>query len=142
MKRKTKIKNPILLIMGSLLITTLNAQEYRKAEEAEGLTTGSEAPLFVAADAQNKTFKLENALKEGPVVLIFYRGFWCPVCNKHLATMVVAITTVHWGNGFNAGDNGFEIPLYYMLMLFVFLANGAGKISVDHLLTKKMKLSS
>lgn len=57
-------------------------------------------------------------------------------------TMVVAIVTVHWGNGFNAGDNGFEIPLYYLLMLFVLLANGAGKISVDHLLTKKMKLSS
>ncbi len=57
-------------------------------------------------------------------------------------TMLVAIITVHWGNGFNAGDNGFEIPLYYMLMLFVLLANGAGKISVDHLLTKKVKLSS
>lgn len=85
MKRKTKIKNPVLLIMGSLLITALNAQEYRKAEEAEGLTIGSPAPLFEAGNAQNKTFNLENALKEGPLVLIFYRGFWCPVCNKHLA---------------------------------------------------------
>ncbi len=87
MKRKAKIKNPVLLIMGSLLITALNAQEYRKAEEAEGLPVGSEAPLFEAAGAQNKTFKLENSLKEGPIVLIFYRGFWCPVCNKHLATI-------------------------------------------------------
>ncbi|MDZ7742260.1 MAG: redoxin domain-containing protein [Bacteroidota bacterium] len=85
MKRKTKFKNSILLIMGSLFITALNAQEYRKAEEAEGLTIGSPAPLFEASDAENKTFKLENALKEGPVVLIFYRGFWCPVCNKHLS---------------------------------------------------------
>ncbi|MDZ7742258.1 MAG: DoxX family protein [Bacteroidota bacterium] len=54
-------------------------------------------------------------------------------------TMVVAIVTVHWGNGFNAGDNGFEIPLYYMLMLFVLLANGAGKFSIDYLLAKRMK---
>ena len=54
-------------------------------------------------------------------------------------TMVVAIGTVHWGNGFNAGDNGFEIPLYYMLMLFVLLINGAGKISVDHLIKKRMQ---
>jgi len=87
MKRKEKIKNPISLIMSSLLITALNAQEYRTAEEAEGLTVGSVAPLFEAVDGENKTFKLDNALKEGPVVVIFYRGFWCPVCNKHLATI-------------------------------------------------------
>lgn len=54
-------------------------------------------------------------------------------------TMVVAIVTVHWGNGFNAGDNGFEIPLYYMLMLFVLLINGAGKISLDHLIKKRIQ---
>ena len=27
--------------------------------------------------------------------------------------MIVAIVTVHLHNGFSAGDNGFEIPLYY-----------------------------
>ena len=52
-------------------------------------------------------------------------------------TMIVAIVTVHWSNGFNAGDNGFEIPLYYILMLFVLLSNGAGKFSIDQLLAKK-----
>jgi peroxiredoxin len=25
--------------------------------------------------------------QQGPVVLFFYRGSWCPICNKHLATM-------------------------------------------------------
>ena len=54
-------------------------------------------------------------------------------------TMVVAIVTVHLGNGFEAGNNGFEIPLYYMLMLFALIVNGPGKISLDHLLSKKMK---
>jgi len=53
-------------------------------------------------------------------------------------TMVVAIITVHWGNGFNAGDNGFEIPVYYMLMLFVLLVQGAGKYSLDHLFIKRI----
>ncbi len=57
-------------------------------------------------------------------------------------TMVVAIVSVHWGNGFNAGDNGFEIPLYYMLMLFVLLSSGAGKFSLDHLLAKRIKPDS
>ncbi len=48
--------------------------------------------------------------------------------------MVVAIVTVHLGNGFAAGDNGFEIPLYYLLFLALFASHGAGKLSVDYLL--------
>ncbi|PHS37557.1 MAG: DoxX family protein [Sulfurovum sp.] len=48
--------------------------------------------------------------------------------------MIVAITTVHLGNGFSAGNNGFEIPLYYMLFLAIFASMGAGKLSLDHLL--------
>lgn len=53
--------------------------------------------------------------------------------------MLVAITTVHLGNGFAAGSNGFEIPLYYMLMLFSLLITGAGKFSLDALIEKFMK---
>lgn len=56
-----------------------------------------------------------------------------------IITMLVAIVTVHLGNGFEAGSNGFEIPLYYLLMLFALLINGAGKISLDNLIKKKMK---
>lgn len=48
--------------------------------------------------------------------------------------MMVAITTVHLSHGFSAGDNGFEIPLYYMLFLVIFASFGAGKFSLDHLL--------
>lgn len=54
-----------------------------------------------------------------------------------IGTMVVAIITVHFANGFSAGDNGFEIPLYYLLFLGIFASFGAGKISVDNLLSKK-----
>ena len=48
-----------------------------------------------------------------------------------MVVMVVAVVTVHLPNGFSSGDNGFEIPLYYFLMLFVLVAHGAGKISID-----------
>jgi len=51
-----------------------------------------------------------------------------------IIVMVVAITTVHLTHGFSAGDNGFEIPLYYMLFLAIFASFGAGKFSLDHLL--------
>lgn len=50
-----------------------------------------------------------------------------------IVVMIVAITTVHLHNGFSAGNNGFEIPLYYMTFLFIFLTNGAGKFSLDRL---------
>lgn len=54
-----------------------------------------------------------------------------------IVIMVVAIVTVHLPNGFSAGDNGYEIPLYYMLFLMIFTSFGAGKISLDNFLFKK-----
>ena len=63
----------------------MKAQDYRSAKEAEGISVGTTAPVFSALDANNHKFSLETALEQGPVVLIFYRGFWCPVCNKHLS---------------------------------------------------------
>ncbi|MGZ3883318.1 MAG: HvfX family Cu-binding RiPP maturation protein [Bacteroidia bacterium] len=55
-----------------------------------------------------------------------------------MITMLVAIKTVHWANGFPASDNGFEIPFYYLLMLFTLLSFGAGKLSVDQLIKKSV----
>ena len=54
-----------------------------------------------------------------------------------IVVMIVAIVTVHLPHGFSAGDNGFEIPLYYLLFLFIFTAHGAGKFSLDYLLFEK-----
>ena len=56
-----------------------------------------------------------------------------------IITMLVAIFTVHFSNGFEAGNNGFEIPFYYLLMLFALLINGGGKISLDYLISKRFK---
>ena len=54
-----------------------------------------------------------------------------------MVVMIVAIVTVHLPNGFSAGENGFEIPLYYMIMLFALLAHGPGRFSLDRLLFKE-----
>ncbi|GAB4311726.1 MAG: hypothetical protein Kow00127_01840 [Bacteroidales bacterium] len=62
----------------------LTGQTDRKAEEAKGLEVGTIAPVYTALDADSNIFSLAEALKHGPVVMIFYRGFWCPVCNRHL----------------------------------------------------------
>lgn len=55
-----------------------------------------------------------------------------------MITMVVAIITVHFANGFEAGENGYEIPLYYLLMLFTLLIFGPGKASLDQLIRSKI----
>lgn len=54
-----------------------------------------------------------------------------------IIVMIVAVVTVHLPNGFSAGSNGFEIPLYYGLFLLLFAAHGAGKISLDNLIFKR-----
>jgi len=54
-----------------------------------------------------------------------------------IVVMIVAIVTVHLPHGFSAGNNGYEIPLYYMLFLLIFLSHGAGKFSLDRVLFGK-----
>ncbi len=54
-----------------------------------------------------------------------------------MVTMIVAIATVHWVNGFPAAQHGWEIPFYYFIMLFVLMSTGAGKYSMDETFLKK-----
>jgi peroxiredoxin len=53
----------------------------------EGLKTGDKAPLFEGKENSGKTFSLKNQLAKGDVVIIFYRGQWCPFCNKELGRL-------------------------------------------------------
>lgn len=58
------------------------------AQEApEGLFIASKAPDFKATDQNGKEIRLKDLLKEGKVVLVFYRGQWCPYCNKELSRL-------------------------------------------------------
>ncbi|NVO33407.1 peroxiredoxin-like family protein [Hymenobacter lapidiphilus] len=54
---------------------------------AAPLAVGSVAPPFKGKDAAGKTIELKQLLKKGPVVLYFYRGQWCPYCNKQLSQL-------------------------------------------------------
>lgn len=47
-------------------------------------TTGQTAPNFTLSDAQGKPKSLKELLKNGSVILTFYRGGWCPYCNLQL----------------------------------------------------------
>ena len=76
---KKVIFSIVLLICSTALV---NAQPYPK-----GLAVGDKAPVFSGKDSQGETFDLDKKLKKGDVVLIFYRGQWCPYCNKQMSSL-------------------------------------------------------
>jgi peroxiredoxin len=45
---------------------------------------GDVAPDFTLENALGEEVRLSDILKEGPVVLTWYRGGWCPYCNMTL----------------------------------------------------------
>jgi peroxiredoxin len=45
---------------------------------------GDKAPDFTLPSVHGGELTLSNALREGPLVLSFYRGSWCPFCNLEL----------------------------------------------------------
>jgi len=55
------------------------------------LKIGSMAPEFSAQDQHGNTITLKESLKSGPVVLVFYRGAWCPYCNLHMSALADSI---------------------------------------------------
>lgn len=53
----------------------------------EGLFIASRAPDFKARDQFGNEIRLKDLLKTGKVVLVFYRGNWCPYCNRALGRL-------------------------------------------------------
>jgi len=49
-----------------------------------GLNVGDKAPDFTGYDQSGKQVELKKILENGPVILFFYRGKWCPVCSRYL----------------------------------------------------------
>ena len=103
------MKNPIGVEPSTTLKSNLDAQraswEAKASEEIksiyhegvlavkqEGITRkalqpGHRAIDFKLSNASGRSVQLYEALKQGPVVLTWYRGGWCPYCNitlRHL----------------------------------------------------------
>ena len=51
---------------------------------AHALREGAPAPRFSLPDAAGRVVSLDALLAQGPVVVTFYRGAWCPYCNLQL----------------------------------------------------------
>jgi peroxiredoxin len=75
------------LLGSGLSVAGAQAQTTDPALAATSLKVGEKAPDFKAKDANGREVELKKLLKKGPVVLYFYRGQWCPYCNKQLSQL-------------------------------------------------------
>jgi len=48
------------------------------------LRVGALAPAFTLPNAVEKPISLTDLLQQGPLIISFYRGIWCPSCNLEL----------------------------------------------------------
>jgi len=52
-----------------------------------GLQVNTLAPNIKTTSITGDAINTDKLLQQGPVVVIFYRGEWCPVCNRYLSTL-------------------------------------------------------
>ena len=70
-------------------------EKMRKAEETlksshlaeRALTAGNDAVDFTLPNARGEQVSSEELRRQGPVVLSFYRGGWCPYCSMELKAL-------------------------------------------------------
>jgi peroxiredoxin len=85
MSVKTMVAALFLIFLNSIS----NAQS-----EPKGLGVGQKAPDFEAVDQQGGKVSLQQLVKKGPVILLFYRGQWCPYCNKQLMQLQDSLSMI------------------------------------------------
>ncbi len=73
------MKKIFFLLLSVVLITSVFGQD-----KPEGLFINSKAMDFRAKDQNGTEVSLKELRKKGPVVVLFYHGYWCPFCNREL----------------------------------------------------------
>ena len=56
----------------------------KSVKECNGLPVGNTVIEFSGTDHNGNEILLSDLLKKGKVVVVFYRGQWCPICMPHL----------------------------------------------------------
>jgi peroxiredoxin len=75
------MKKAALLFLFSLFFCLLTVAQ------KQTLKVGDFAPVFSAADQDGNFVNLKEKLLKSKVILVFYRGHWCPYCNRELKAL-------------------------------------------------------
>jgi len=89
------MKKKIVFLLFAVLTLTLTLKgqgidyagfgiETKDNKIPQGLKVGDKAPDFSGYDQKGKLVESKKLLENGPMVLFFYRGKWCPVCSRYL----------------------------------------------------------
>ena len=57
------------------------------AEQIDAIGVGETIPPVTVRAVDGRPVDLRQAVAAKPTVLVFYRGGWCPYCNRHLAEL-------------------------------------------------------
>lgn len=75
----------ILFLCALLVILSFAAAAQTAKTKTEPLTVGAPAPDFTLNDQNGRQVTLSKA--KAAVVLVFYRGYWCPFCVRQLGEL-------------------------------------------------------
>lgn len=83
------------MISALLMTLLLTIPPLRTADQTldSALKVGDKAPEFSLNDATGTPVTLKTLLAEGPVILTWYRGGWCPHCNVALKALQNSLPT-------------------------------------------------
>lgn len=71
-----------------LAVIEKQIRDLRNAGIAEPvLKPGDRAPAFELHDGDGMMWSSEDLLRNGPLIIVFYRGRWCAYCNTQLAAL-------------------------------------------------------
>ncbi|QDS94966.1 Putative peroxiredoxin bcp [Roseimaritima multifibrata] len=76
------------------LIESLLAKARDFGDGKDAIAVGQPAPNFDLPNAIGESVELSALLAGGPVVLMFYRGSWCPYCNLQLRAMQARLADI------------------------------------------------
>jgi peroxiredoxin len=72
---------------GYRLVREVVARQEASGLADEGVQIGENVPDFALPDVSGRVVSLNDLLNDGPAVVVFYRGGWCPFCELHLRAL-------------------------------------------------------
>lgn len=89
---KATILFPIMLIAAFMIPANAQSNPGEKIVTdtdavKNALNVGAKVPAFALSDSTGKTVNSKDLIKDGNLVIVFYRGSWCPFCNTYLRSL-------------------------------------------------------
>ena len=84
-------KNPTF--MNNVDDIIAQAKAFQQGDDA--IKLNQSAPAFTLPNPNGQLISLSDLLLQGPVVVTFYRGSWCPYCNLQLRAMQSRLADIH-----------------------------------------------